>query len=35
MALATAVSLERNLPFVTVRREAKDYATSRAVEGVL
>jgi orotate phosphoribosyltransferase len=33
VALATAVSLETGLPFVIVRKESKDYATSKVVEG--
>jgi orotate phosphoribosyltransferase len=33
VALATALSLETGLPFVIVRKESKDYATSRVVEG--
>ncbi len=35
VALATAVALERDIPFVIVRREAKDYATGHRVEGEL
>jgi orotate phosphoribosyltransferase len=35
VALATALSLETGLPFVIVRRAAKEYSTSRLVEGVL
>ena len=33
--LGGAVSLELDLPLVLVRKEAKDYGTSRALEGVL
>ncbi|MHB1612886.1 MAG: orotate phosphoribosyltransferase [Actinomycetes bacterium] len=33
--LVTAVSLHTGLPFVIVRREAKNYATGRVVEGEL
>lgn len=33
--LATALSLETDIPAVIVRKEAKEYGTSRAVEGVL
>jgi orotate phosphoribosyltransferase len=33
VALATAVSLETGIPFVIVRKESKDYATSKIVEG--
>ncbi len=33
--LATALSLETDLPLVVVRREAKGYGTARQVEGVL
>lgn len=35
VALATAVSLETGLPFVIVKKEAKDYATTRLIEGEL
>lgn len=33
VALATAVSLETGIPFVIVRKESKEYATSKIVEG--
>ncbi|MDQ2723932.1 MAG: orotate phosphoribosyltransferase [Actinomycetota bacterium] len=33
VALATAVSLETGIPFVIVRKESKEYATSKVVEG--
>ena len=33
--LVTAVSLETGLPFVIVRKGAKDYGTSKLIEGVL
>jgi orotate phosphoribosyltransferase len=32
--LATALSLETDIPFLIVRREAKEYGTAREVEGV-
>lgn len=32
--LATALSLETNIPAIIVRREAKEYGTARDVEGV-
>jgi orotate phosphoribosyltransferase len=35
VALATAVSLETDLPFVIVRKQSKEYGTSRAIEGTL
>ena len=35
VALATAVSLQSNLPFVIVKKEVKDYATGNQVEGEL
>jgi orotate phosphoribosyltransferase len=35
VALATAVSLESGLPFVIVKKEVKDYATSHLIEGEL
>jgi len=35
VALATAVSLETGLPFVIVKKQSKDYATKRVVEGEL
>jgi orotate phosphoribosyltransferase len=35
VALATATSLETGLPFVIVKKDAKDYATGRLVEGEL
>lgn len=35
VALAAAVSLETDLPFVIVRRAAKEYSTTKLVEGVL
>jgi orotate phosphoribosyltransferase len=35
VALATAVALEIGLPFVIVKKEPKDYGTSRRVEGEL
>lgn len=35
VALATALSLQTGLPFVIVRKSAKDYGTSRLVEGEL
>lgn len=35
VALATALSLEVGLPFVIARKAAKDYSTSRLVEGEL
>ena len=35
VALATAVSLASNLPFVIVRKAQKDYGTSKAIEGEL
>ena len=34
VALAAAASLESNLPFLIVRKEAKDYGTSKRLEGV-
>jgi orotate phosphoribosyltransferase len=34
VALATAASLETGLPFVIVRKEAKEYGTSKQLEGV-
>lgn len=34
VALATAASLETGLPFLIVRKEAKDYGTSKRLEGV-
>lgn len=34
VALATAASLESGLPFVIVRKEAKEYGTSKQLEGV-
>jgi orotate phosphoribosyltransferase len=34
VALATAASLESGLPFLIVRKEAKDYGTSKRLEGV-
>jgi len=34
VALAAAASLESGLPFVIVRKEAKDYGTSNRLEGV-
>ena len=34
VALATAASLESGLPFVIVRKEAKDYGTANQLEGV-
>lgn len=33
VALATAVSLETGIPFVIVRKESKDYGTSKIIEG--
>ncbi len=33
VALATAVSLETGIPFVIVRKESKEYATSKIIEG--
>lgn len=33
--LVTAVSLETGLPFVIVRKGAKDYGTAKLIEGVL
>lgn len=33
VALATAASLETNIPFVIVKKGAKDYATQKLVEG--
>jgi orotate phosphoribosyltransferase len=33
VALAAAVSLETGIPFVIARREAKDYGTSKPIEG--
>lgn len=35
VALTTAVSLETGLPFVILKKEAKDYATTKAIEGEL
>lgn len=35
VALASAVSLQTNLPFVIVRKKVKGYGTDRAVEGEL
>src|SRR5262249_1190733 len=35
VALATALSLEVGLPFVISRRAAKDYSTSKLIEGEL
>lgn len=35
VALATALSLESGVPFVIVRRAAKEYSTSRPIEGRL
>ena len=35
VALATALSLEAGLPFVIVRRAAKEYSTTKQIEGVL
>ena len=35
VALVTAVSLETGIPFVIVRRAAKDHGGSREIEGVL
>lgn len=35
VALATALSLESGIPFVIVRRAAKEYSTSKPVEGRL
>lgn len=35
VALATAVALEIGLPFVIVKKEPKDYGTSRRIEGEL
>jgi orotate phosphoribosyltransferase len=35
VALVTAVSLETGIPFVIVRRAAKEYGGSRHIEGVL
>jgi orotate phosphoribosyltransferase len=35
VALATALSLETGLPFVIARKSAKEYSTSRLVEGEL
>lgn len=35
VALATALSLETDIPFVIVRRAAKEYSTSKPVEGTL
>jgi orotate phosphoribosyltransferase len=35
VALAAAVSLESGLPFVIVKKEVKEYATTRLVEGEL
>src|ERR671933_316069 len=34
VALAAAASLESGLPFLIVRKEAKDYGTSNKLEGV-
>ena len=34
VALAAAASLASSLPFVIVRKEAKDYGTARRLEGV-
>jgi orotate phosphoribosyltransferase len=34
VALAAATSMESGLPFVIVRKEAKDYGTARRLEGV-
>ncbi|MFN3267269.1 MAG: orotate phosphoribosyltransferase, partial [Deinococcales bacterium] len=33
--LVTAVSLETGLPFVIIRKGAKDYGTAKLIEGVL
>lgn len=35
VALATALSLEAGLPFVIVRRAAKEYSTTKQIEGIL
>ena len=35
VALATALSLETGLPYVIVRRAAKEYSTTKHIEGVL
>jgi orotate phosphoribosyltransferase len=35
VALATALSLEMNLPFVIARKGAKEYSTAKQIEGVL
>ena len=35
VALATAVSLRTGLPFVIVKKQSKDYATRKAIEGEL
>ncbi len=35
VALATALALETNLPFVIVRRDVKGYGTAKAIEGTL
>jgi len=35
VALAAALSLETNLPFVISRRESKEYSTSKTIEGEL
>jgi orotate phosphoribosyltransferase len=35
VALAAAVSLASGVPFVIVRKEQKDYGTSKAIEGVI
>lgn len=35
VALATALSLRTGLPFVIVRKQSKDYATGRIIEGRL
>jgi orotate phosphoribosyltransferase len=33
--LAAALSLETNIPYLIVRREAKEYGTAREVEGIM
>jgi len=35
VALAAALSLETNLPFIIVRKVSKEYSTSNLIEGVL
>ena len=35
VALATALALETNVPFVIVRRDVKGYGTAKAIEGTL